>query len=196
MDANVIPMLYDSSWAYVYWPNYSWMIIVGALVFFGFLGKESISGKYQVALPVIILLIFAVDLLGNHHKNEAVFQAAQLPSKTGGVANSNRLAEQNVDQPGFINYGPYFPLRKGRYEVTISYKSSAVKSEVVGWADVYNATSGKKLIQIPIQGTDDNRRELIIEFESTQRKLNLFEFRTHWNGVSNLEVQDIVLREK
>jgi len=40
-----LPMLYDSSWAYGYWPNYSWMLLIGCLLLVGFLGKESVLRK-------------------------------------------------------------------------------------------------------------------------------------------------------
>ncbi|MDF3054877.1 MAG: rane protein [Gammaproteobacteria bacterium] len=189
-----MPMLYDSSWAYRYWPNYSWTILVGTLLLLGFLSKERISRKYSAILAANLLIIFVAGFSNNHQTDETVFKVDQLPSQTGRMVNANRFAEQNVDKPGFTSYGPYFPLKKGSYEVVISYKSSAGKSEVIGWADVFNATSGKQLIQIPIQGTDNVKRELAIEFESTQWKLNLFEFRTYWNRVSNIEVHDIVLR--
>lgn len=188
-----MPMLYDSSWAYGYWPNYSWIILVGALLLIGLAGKESISKKSPAIFTTILLLIFVAGLSNNRQKDRTVFQAAQLPSQTGRIVNSNRVGEQNADQPGFLSYGPYFPLRKGTYNVAISYKSPAETSEVIGWADVFNATSGKQLIQVPIHGTGNVSRELAIEFESAQWKSNSFEFRTYWNGASNLEVQNIVL---
>ncbi len=42
-----MPMLYDVNWAYEYWPNYSWVILVGILLLVGFWGKEIISKKFS-----------------------------------------------------------------------------------------------------------------------------------------------------
>lgn len=188
-----MPMLYNSTWAYGYWPNYSWMVLIGALLLLGFLKK--VSRKSYIILFSSLLLIFAAGLSKNHPKEETIFKADQLPSQTGRVVNSGRFAEQNVDKPGFVNYGPYFPLRKGSYEVVFLYKSPSEKSEVIGWVDVFNATLMSQLIQIPIHGTSNARSEQVIKFEVTQWKPNSFEFRTYWNGASNIEVEGIVLKK-
>jgi hypothetical protein len=191
-----LPMLYDSSWAYGYWPNYSWMILIVTLLAVGFLAKNVILRKsFLILTSNLLLLFFVAGLSKNQHKNELIYKADQLPSQTGRMVNFNRFAEQNTEKPGFINYGPYVPLRKGSYEVVISYKSSAEKSEVIGWADVFNATSGDKLIQIPINGSGNVRSELTIDFESRQWRLNSFEFRTYWIGKSDIEVQYIILKK-
>lgn len=193
-----LPMLYDSSWAYRYWPNYSWILLIGCLLIVGFLGKESVLRKVKstpkVAIIFSIILIFLAGLSNNQAKNEVVFQASQLPSQTGSLINSHRFAKPIVDQPGFINFGPYFPLRKGSYEVAFSYKSAAAASESIGWIDVFNATSGVQLIQIPLNGTSNVTSELKIDFKLTQWQSNSLEFRTYWNGASDLEVRDISLR--
>lgn len=86
-----MPMLYDASWAYGYWPNYSWTILVGTLLLVGFLGKEIISRKSSIILAsTLLLLFFVAGLSKNHQKHESIFKADQLPSQTGRVVNSNR----------------------------------------------------------------------------------------------------------
>lgn len=195
------PMLYNSSWAYEYLPNYFWMLLIGALLLVGFLSKKSSFRKEEqklkaaLILSVIFIFVFLVGLSNNKIKHEVVFQASQLPSQTGSLINSHRFAKPNVDQSGFINYGPYFSLRKGSYEVAFSYKSAAAVSETLGWIDVYNATSGVQLIKIPLNGTGNVTSELKIDFKLTQWKSNSFEFRTYWNGASDLEVRNISLRK-
>ena len=191
-----LPMLYDSSWAYGYWPNYSWMLLIGGLLLVGFLGKESVFRKAEPKVAVIfsVIFIFLAGRSNNQAKNEIVFQASQLPAQTGSPINLHRFAKPNVDRPGFVNYGPYFPLRKGSYEVAFSYKSAAAASEIIGWVDVFNATSGVQLIKIPLNGTGNVAGDLKIDFKVTQWKSSSFEFRTYWNGVSDLEVRDISLR--
>ncbi len=190
-----MPMLYDASWAYGYWPNYFWIILAITLLIFGFISKSSISGKsYAILVASLLLLFYVAGYSKSHPKDKTIFKADKLPSQTGRIVNSHRLAEQNLDKPGYTTFGPYFPLRKGSYEIVISYKSSSKKSEEIGWADVFNSTSKLQLIRIPIQGTDNITSELIIKFSSKQWNTNSFEFRTYWNGVSNLEVQEIVLR--
>lgn len=193
-----LPMLYDSTWAYAYLPNYSWVILIGGLLLVGFLGKESFFQKSATKVVIIfaIALILLSGLSSNQAEDEIVFQASQLPSQTGSQINSHRFAKPNVDQAGFINYGPYYHLRKGSYEVVFSYKSAASVSETIGWIDVFNATSGVQLIKIPLNGTGNVGGEQKIDFKLTQWKSESFEFRTYWNGASDLEVRDISLRTK
>lgn len=191
-----MPMLYDSSWAFSYYPNYSWTVLVGALLGMGFFYKKSISNKVIICFCIIFsLVIYFTGLISSHPKNEALFYAHKLPSQSGRILNLNRFAEQGYDQPGFITFGPYLPLRKGKYEVVISYRSVAKKTEVVGWADIYNATSGVQVTRTPMQGTNGEKEGLILQFEISQWKLSLFEFRTYWDGISNLEILDITLQQ-
>jgi hypothetical protein len=188
-----LPMLYNASWAYGYAPNYAWLIIVCALPLIGFLRK----GSY-LRLPVLALLIapvFASGFVKNEQANVLAFDAAQLPSQTGKVLDLTRFAEQNLDTPGFINFGPYFPLRKGGYEITLTYSSSGEVLNAIGWFDIFNATSQVQVIQIPLHGTENASQELKVKFETVQREPNLFEFRTNWYGTSNIVVKKIVLKK-
>ena len=197
-----LPMLYDAAWAYGYMPNYSWLLLVSALLLVGFYGNENSHKKARGPLKTIaifssLFVLAFIAGLSNHQKNdEVIFKAAQLPSLTGHLVNSNRVASPNEDSPGFISFGPYFPLRKGRYEVVFTHKSPAAASETIGWVDVYNATSGKPLTRMPMQGTDSGTGNLKIEFQLTNWTTNTFEFRTFWSGSSDLEIQGIILKTK
>jgi hypothetical protein len=194
-----LPMLYDSSWAYEYWPNYSWMLLIGGLLLVGFLDEESVFRKVKTPKRIAVMFSFIfiflmAGLSNNQTKDEVIFQASQLPSLTGSLINSHRYANTKVDQPGFITFGPYFPLRKGSYEVTFSYRSTAETSETIGWVDVYNGSSRVKLVKTPLNGTGNVSSELRIGFELTQWKSDSFEFRTYWNGAADLEVRYISLK--
>lgn len=191
-----LPMLFDSSWAYRYGPNYTWMILICTFLIIGFLNKAKFSNKAPYIAGASIAIVISTGFFSNYQSHDkAVFKANQLPSQTGKIENSNRLAEQHTDHPGFINYGPYVPLRKGQYEIIFTYKSSAENSEAIGWTDVFNATLDKQLTIRPIHGTSNIIREFIVEFETTERISNFFEFRTYWNGTSNIELHNIVLRK-
>lgn len=196
-----LPMLYDSSWAVTYAPNYSWMLLILVLVLVGFLGNVSATGQVQqkskplIIFCVVLFGIFLTGFFNNQTRERVVFQASRLPSQTGASVDFHRIAKQNLDKAGFINFGPYLPLRKGSYEVVFSYKSSASSSASIGWVDVFNATSGMQVIKIPIKGTSGSTSQVKINFTLNQWASNLFEFRTYWNDVSDLELQDISVRK-
>lgn len=196
-----LPMLYDSSWAFSYAPNYSWMLLILVFVLVGFLGNVSTSGQVELKskapfiFGIILFWIFLAGFSNNQTRERVVFQASRLPSQTGMPVDLHRIAKPNLDKAGFINFGPYLPLRKGSYEVVFSYKSSTSASTEIGWVDVFNATSGMQVIKIPVNGTSGSTSQVKIEFTLTHWAPNLFEFRTYWNDVSDLELQDISVRK-
>jgi hypothetical protein len=190
-----LPMLYDSSWAFGYAPNYVWLVLVCALLLMGFLNREKFYNRAPILAFSFLVLIFTAGFIKNDQANEIIYNVAQMPSQTGKILNSSRFAEQNADKLGFINYGPYAPLRNGQYEVTLTYRSTGMASETIGLFDVFNDTTGVQISQIPLHGTNNVSQELKLEFKVDKWKLNLFEFRAHWNGSSNLEVQKIFLKK-
>lgn len=191
-----MPMLYNSSWAYRYLPNYSWIILISIFYFVGFLRKEKFQKSSFISITILILLLISMArILTGYPEDKLIFKAYKLPSQTGRIIDSKRYAEQNVDKPGFITYGPYLSLSKGSYEVVFFYKSPAKKSEVIGWADVFDARSRNQLTKIQIQGTDNTNSELSIKFNLVHWKSSIIEFRIYWNGTSNIEVQYIELNK-
>jgi hypothetical protein len=184
-------MLYDSARAFGYAPNYAWLVFICTLLLIGFLRKEKLRSKTPILITSCVALIFALGFLENHPTSEKSFKASQLPSQTGRALGSNRFAEKDTDNPGFINFGPYFPLPKGQYEVILTYRSAGATSENIGWFDVHNATTIMQTSQIPIYGTSNLWKELKLHFEIDQTDSNFFEFRTYWNGLSNIELQKI-----
>lgn len=194
-----LPMLYNSDWAYRYIPNYAWLTLIATLLMSGFLGKEGVVGGIgkvrQIAVALSVVLICVAGLLDGPAEELVMFQASQLPSQTGGITKSYRFAKSGADQPGFLNYGPYLLLRKGVYEVAYSYSSPAPEALSVGWVDVYDASSGLQFVRIPIVGTGGVTRQMKIYFKIDRWRGGRVEFRTYWNGESDLELQYISLRK-
>lgn len=191
-----LPKLYNWNWAYEYWINYPWIALSAALFFLGFI-KNAYSRKTAATMAFLFVsfLVFA-SVSHTPPKDESTFKASQLPSQTGHPLHSSQRAEESADHAGFLTYGPYFLLKEGLYEVVFFYRSSAPSSEVIGWVDIFNATRGDQLLETPLHGTDDMPRELSVDFFSDHTQLNSFEFRTHWSGSFNIELQSIVVRKR
>lgn len=190
-----LPMLYNSNWAFGYAPNYAWAALILGLFFWGFTETKCSSKKYVLSGIFFFALITVSGLFKDQLPDEITFDASRLPSQTGTIAGPSRLADQSANDPGFINFGPYFPLRKGNYEVTLRYKSPADQSKTIGWFDVFDASAGEQARQTPAKGTGNASHELKLNFQVDERRPHLFEFRTYWNGLSSLEVQHIHLRK-
>lgn len=78
---------------------------------------------------------------------------------------------------GLINFGPYIPLRKGSYEVILTYISIAAGTDTIGWFDISNTTAEVQLFNTQIYGTDNAKHKLRIKFVVDQWPINLYEFR-------------------
>ncbi len=51
-----------------------------------------------------------------------------LPSQTGKINGNERLAVYGSDKPGFLVYGPYIRLPKGKYKIQITYLTNSEKN--------------------------------------------------------------------
>ncbi|SFA85251.1 DUF6311 domain-containing protein [Azotobacter beijerinckii] len=123
-----------------------------------------------------------------------VYLGKDLPSTTGAVNGSSRLARAGLNQPGFITYGPYIHLPKGAYEVSIKYTSSAPDAFRIGRYDVYDAGRQHQDAEGVLYGTGGEEKLLTAYFEIGDQPLSPYEFRVFWEGISNLEVHEVRLR--
>ncbi len=123
-----------------------------------------------------------------------VYLGKDLPSTTGGLNGSSRFAKAGLDQAGYITYGPYIYLAKGKYEVSIKYASSALTDFKVGRYDVYDADRQYKYSEGILSGTGGKEKTLTAHFEINGQTLSQYEFRVFWDGVADLEVKEVQLR--
>ena len=118
------------------------------------------------------------------------WNAADLPIASGRIRGSTVEADEG-DPAGFVTFGPYLPLRPGKYSVLLRASSSAPPGQVVGGFDV-SSTDGGSVTEAPIEGTGGAIQEVRLTFEVGQ-SAGLWEFRTKWNGTGALTVYTISL---
>lgn len=189
-----LPMLYDIRWAAAHIPNYTWSALLLGMVIMGFVWeKKRWTRILTIIFSCLALTVGVGGIFAARGEHAETFLASQLPSNTGTQEGTARVVEENRDQAGFVNYGPYFSLQQGEYTVQIRYQSAAGISDVVGFADVFNATSGVKVIEHPLNGTDGETSTLRMNFEHSNWGTGDFEFRTFWYGRSLLIVEEITV---
>ena len=187
-------MLYNPAWAYHYAVNYAWLAFVGSLIILGFLAQAKLKSRILMAGTVGALAVLALGFLPRPDRPEVVvFQARELPSTTGRIEKFTRVAEQGSDLPGFVNYGPYFPLRKGRFRLTIKFSSRAPAEQVVGKCDISDFSAGREVAEYSLHGTAGSLKSFEEAFVVDDWAPHLYEFRNYWNGVSEFEIHEIVL---
>jgi len=189
-----LPRLYDSDWAFGFLPNYAWLLFLGGLVILGF-GGRSLSPRAAILVTVPLLLDIPVAALldGSPHI-DIPYNIAQLPSGTGRIVDGERVGVQGVDRAGFLTFGPYFPLRRGHFRLTLRYSSTAPEGGVQGIFDVFDASSQMRIGHLDLVGTGGTTRQVEMPFEISNWEFHKFEFRNEWNGKFNIQIKALRLQ--
>lgn len=121
------------------------------------------------------------------------WEASSLPSKIGKKINSHVTIEQE-NIVGYITFGPYVALPKGKYQFHITYASKELDTIKVGKWDVVIALPNEaKLIDegaiFGSNGIDNNIiKEFIVEKEFSNQKV---EIRNFYNGIGGLTIKKL-----
>lgn len=120
------------------------------------------------------------------------WDAHWLPATVPTRANQPVMASAGVT-PGFITFGPYVTLPEGTYEAVLSYRSAGSESLEVGGFDVSSPETGVASAKA-LFGTDDKPSTKAIIFRVTKNQsTHRWEFRSIWNGASNITVESVTL---
>ena len=188
-----LPMLYNSEWAFRYLPNYAWITLTSLLFAIGFFSRKRLGAAISGTLALGLLLIITAGVFDKQGINSASYEGKELPSLTGRVSGTSRVAEPGIDSPGFISFGPYLPLQEGEYELTLTYSSNAASDQKIGVYEVVDATSQNKMDQGQLNGTDATSKTLKVRFELTKNKSQILEFRNFWYGDYDLSIHQVML---
>ena len=141
------------------------------------------SGKGQrklTSLPTAAMLRFG---------GEIEFLAAGLPGNVGRPDCLARSAVEGRDGPGYLTYGPYLDLPKGRYELTLTYRALG---EGHVW-DTAHATGMQVGVQGPLPDTHGAVRQVTVPLAALEPLL-AFEIRIHYSGQGRLSLRVLRLR--
>jgi hypothetical protein len=197
-----LPILYNVNFAFKYLPNLAWLIALCSLTVAGFVlcyrpgfpSGKLLAGLWTFCMVLIIPSGSIFKAYGNRTVYSHTWSAKDLPSDCGHVEGTDRIAEESVDRPGMLNFGPYTRLPSGRYRVVIRYESSAALSKEVGTFDVVAENASVIAAAVPLYGTLGTINKASIAFRVPERASGEeYEFRSHWNGASDLRALDIHL---
>ena len=190
---SVLPMLYDTKFAYKYYPNYIWGNFILFLLFVGFINiknrfkllKNSWIALFLLCYPMIISPYIQND-------KQLVFSAAKLPSQTGRVLGDIRVASYDKDKEGFLSYGPYSSLISGSYLVSVEYSDTGKWEQSSLIFDIYNTQNRKQIDKYVLPGTNGEIKKIAKIFVHTGGK-STFEFRLFWNKKNIVQLKNITL---
>lgn len=121
------------------------------------------------------------------------WQGNALPKASGQRVGQATLVTQG-DAPGFATFGPYVMLPPAAYDVELSYRSRADRTEEIGVFDISSPDHSTKSAA-NLRGTMGARSTSTLRL-TVERNQEFFrwEFRTSWNGVADLTVESITIR--
>lgn len=194
---NFLPALYDSSRAFVYTPNASFLIFSIGLLILGFFYNRNLLYGFYKRLNLFIIISFAFIFVSGVTsvlpEKAKVWSASNLSSEIGEVLDDSRTTFSTLSQSGFLTYGPYIKLKKGKYRFTLTLDAHRQGTGPVGWWDVYILSKNKILLKGDINSS--NQRQSIegtFKIDSNTAR-NVVEIRTFYLGKGELTVHSLVL---
>lgn len=119
-----------------------------------------------------------------------IYPASQLPSQVGRLEGTRLIAAPATNACGFLCYGPYVALPRGKYVATINYSSDASETSVIGECDVV-ASGGERIIaKREARGTAGSVGHSQLVFELSQPVKDL-EVRFLFQGLAKVELMSI-----
>lgn len=192
-----LPALYNVDWAASFWPNFIWLAGGVALIWLCFRLSSSRNRQprsLMVALAGFVGLVIAAGMLAQPGPRSTVVLAADLPSQTGSVEGSSRVAIYGVDKPAFIAVGPQVSLRQGPYEVSVRYRSSAPADLVIGRWELTDATTETVIRTQELRGTLGSSETAVDQFAYRTLTAQVLEVRVAWYGTGEMAVDSVAVR--
>jgi len=143
-----------------------------------------------------------IDIYSCSQQNGSLFRitfpAASLFSKVGQVIDKSRIAKEGRDKAGWLIYGPYIPLKKGRYKLSLTYfTNSTMRGLKTGRWDIYFYKKKKVLKKGFIIATGDiNQRNIVVSISITNELENVpLEFRVFYLGKGDLKIKKLTIEK-
>lgn len=165
-----------------------------ALMYIG--GSENVSEHYFKNLELFEIVSFSGDLrkelqslFKSTYPGTYSFSPSDLHHQVGILNSSSIRVDSKSSKSGFLSFGPYLMLPKGKYSITIQYDSSVSNDEKVGWWDIVGDVGKTNFFKGNVYGSDGKRAKLNTTFYGDGQ--TRFEFRLYFSGVGDLQLYDI-----
>ena len=193
--AKFMPALYDSSWAYSYWPNLIAVVLLVIAVVAAVLGVRRILVALTTAALASLLV---VGVAVAEPAPPQVFLGSLLPTSVGSVVGTAREASAGSAAAGELTFGPYESLGAGSYRFSLSYSASAATDSTSIWDLVCGtpntlavATITAGILQ-PTTGRSATLLQVPFSVDAAQAPC-LVQFRTSYGGKGTVKVDKVTL---
>ncbi|RJQ78730.1 MAG: hypothetical protein C4519_11720 [Desulfobacteraceae bacterium] len=194
---NFLPALYDSDWAFEYIMNIDFLIFVFGLMTLGYfytkLSNPVFYSKLKQFLFTFCVFTISAGATNFEHRIPMFWEASKLPSQVGEIKGGTRVVLSHTSLPGFVTFGPYIPLKEGKYNFTYLIEAFSSDDEIIGWADVYNHDKRTLLTKIDIKSSDkpqtiEGRFEIFSDLSMLPIEVRIF-----YTGKGNIIVHSLQL---
>lgn len=194
---NALPALYDPGWAAGFPPNTVWAVVVLVLLVVGFAPGIRRRMTRRLWMPVAATLATAVvvaGLVANPPTPPRDYPVSQLVVLQGSaVAGGVSVSRASGQEPGTVTEGPITLVRAGTYTVSVTYRSAAPSSVVVGSWQALPAHADATPPE-PLAGTGGEAVTVSRVVELTNVVPATLQVRTSWYGVAQLTVLGATFR--
>ena len=114
-----------------------------------------------------------------------------LPGITGSVVGLARSAVASKDKAGFLNFGPYIYLDRGRYKISIKYSTTGPTKSTIGYVEMgqFNTPRVNLLYKEVIKANSVGYVTALITIPVSG--ISKFEVRTWFSGVGSIAVESL-----
>jgi len=179
-------------------PNIVTVLLCVVLIVVGFSAWSTLRMRLLIAGAALLSTItvaagYAIARVSDPLPRQ--WNGSALPAEIGSVNGPARIATRD-DQTGWLTFGPYWRVRSGNYEVTLTYTASAERTPSItapGTFEVYSRTVGQKLAEEVLTFGDEEARDLSLRISIDEESEGQLEFRTRYGGEGSLTVWSITI---
>lgn len=193
-----LPALFNVDRAVRYTPNAAVLVFCIGLILLGIYYQSFTAHDFYRRLKQFILtsliFIFVSGITSTSYDKPIHWKAAQLMSNIGVIKGNSREASCSISsKEGFLTYGPYIKLERGRYKFSYNVEAYSSQNVSVGQIDIYVPAKNSILKKYTIVGR--NKLQAIKGTFEIQRQNSgkAIEVRTYYNGIGTLVVHSLSL---
>jgi len=191
-----LPAFYDPNTTFKNPLNYIFILLTVYIFLYRSLKSDHVKKLKHTILLLLIIYILIFGLVNRQDNTTLVWSASEMSTTNGIKQNNSIFVKSGIMKPGFVVFGPWINLGKGKYQVSIDYTADASDREMVGFWDVYETKNMAILKRGTFNGTNKKSKRFTYSFDIDKNDGNLiYEFRMYWLGNKDMIFKKVGLRK-
>ena len=173
--------------------NYFALLCAVLLIITGWLWRRVAWSRLLALWALFLVFGASVIVLVPPKPGSWKINVAELPSQVGRLDGTARIADE-TDGSGVVIFGPYAPMSRGSYNVSLDYETRSKNSAPVGRFDIVYDVGAKTVADLELApDTKAGRSDYNLRVSREQSLKTLFEFRVKYSGQGFLKVNSLTI---